>query len=313
VVGALDQNLPPPAGRQPLLLRVDEHQRLRRRLAQLRDRDPGGGRMHCVRHQDPHGGCRRCGLGADLRLQRRMAGQQRLSGVAVRLEGPSEAGQLQRGHALLVLGLYSFFVTIDEPPRGTRRLGAGLPIDKWPWVLQGGSMLVEVMVSLALAIAGPVSPGRCLLRQGRLTQQRLVQPGLANVYFPRDVANSKAGASSTASDGSPRPSGALVDCIGGEGAGGDVRVALITPSHRRIVYSVTGGGGSEGLSLWRRECPNRSRVTDATLSDPALSAPAGLNPGYIDPATSGNNGSSVRRGSRQSTCPPRGQGDAACW
>ncbi len=59
-------------------------------------------------------------------------------------------------------------------------------------------------------------------------------------------------------------------------------------------------------------------MTDATLSDPALSAPAGLNPGYIDPATSGNNGSSIEVASRLETvdtsCPTsNGAGqDAAC-
>ncbi len=109
-------------------------------------------------------------------------------------------------------------------------------------------MLVEVMVSLALStlVLVPFFAWALLsLRQeadSRNTNSDSFSLGLANVYFPRDVANSKAGASSTASDGSPRPSGALVDCIGGEGAGGDVRVALITPSHRRIVYSVTGWG-----------------------------------------------------------------------
>ena len=64
---------------------------------------------------------------------------------------------------------------------------------------------------------------------------------------------------------------------------------MITPALRRITYVTVASTEEPGTNeLWRRECPNLSEATDATLADPALSAPAGVAPGQIDPSTPGN-------------------------
>ena len=183
-------------------------------------------------------------------------------------------------------------------------------------------MLMEVTLALALSalVLGAFFTWALLVMRQQAeaedTNSDTFSLGLANVYFPRDVANSKAAASSTAPNGQPRPAGELVDCIGGEGAGGQVRAVLITPSNRRIVYSLVDAGSPRGGELWRRECPNLSRPTDATLSDPALSATSG-NPGHIDPSTPGNRGGAKRLASRitsiDTSCPTSsgaGQDDA---
>ena len=85
----------------------------------------------------------------------------------------------------------------------------------------------------------------------------------------RDVTNAKAAISSTAPSGGQRPSGDLIDCPGGPGAGGDVALVLIDSRNWRVVYSVSGALDSPiGRELWRRECPNQSTDSDATLADP---------------------------------------------
>jgi prepilin-type N-terminal cleavage/methylation domain-containing protein len=132
--------------------------------------------------------------------------------------------------------------------------------------------------------------------------------GLANVAFPRDMADSLTGVSATQPNGVARPAGDLKDCQGGPGAGGDVRVALITSSRQRIVYSLVDSTERPGTKeLWRRTCPNLSLEGDITLNDETLNAPDDVNPGQIDPSTDGNKGSARKLASRlaelDTSCP----------
>ncbi len=123
----------------------------------------------------------------------------------------------------------------------------------------------------------------------------------------RDVTNAKAAISSTAPNGDQRPSGDLIDCPEGPGAGGDVALVLIDSRNWRIVYSVNGLLDSPtGRELWRRECPNQSTISDATLADPLQ-----LN----SPDSAGTNGRIIgqRLQSVVGSCPkdPSGQ-DVSC-
>jgi len=138
--------------------------------------------------------------------------------------------------------------------------------------------------------------------------------GLANVYFPRDVAATKIAVSQTDESGALRSDGDIFDCdnlvgVGGEGYGGKVLAAMISGANRRIVYTlVDGNSPEEGSELWRRECPNLSESSDATLAEPGdLNADPTTNPGYIDASTPSNNGSAIRLAERissvSSTCP----------
>lgn len=132
--------------------------------------------------------------------------------------------------------------------------------------------------------------------------------GITNTYFPRDIANSKLAVSQTATDGSMRPAGDIVDCIGGDGSGGTVIAAVITAGNRRVVYSTNPDPNGPGLELWRRECPNLSLASDATFNEAAkLNADMSLNPGHIAPSTPGNNGTAISLARRiesiSGTCP----------
>ncbi|MHB1139451.1 MAG: PKD domain-containing protein [Microthrixaceae bacterium] len=192
---------------------------------------------------------------------------------------------------------------------------------------QRGVTLVETLLVVAVssAILLPLFAWTLLTMQAqaeaKATNQDTFSLGLTNTYFPRDVANSKTAASSTAPDGSARPDGELRDCVGGASAGGEVRLALVTAGNRRIVYSLADADPAEpreGRTLWRRECPNLSDPADATLADVELNAAPGTNPGHIDPSTPGNNGSEIELASRlvqvATSCPaPNGSSqDESC-
>ncbi len=98
--------------------------------------------------------------------------------------------------------------------------------------------------------------------------------GLTSTYFKRDVGSAFAIASSTADDGSQRADAALVDCAGGgvdAGEGGVPRLAIVTTSKQRIVYSLVDSDEIAGTKeLWRRTCANESSPSDATLNDSLL-------------------------------------------
>jgi hypothetical protein len=190
-----------------------------------------------------------------------------------------------------------------------------------------GATLIEavLVVGVSAAVLLPLFAWVLLTLQAQAaakdTNEDTFSLGLTNVYFPRDVANSKAAASSTQADGTARPAGDLRDCVGGTSDGGEVRLALVTAANRRIVYTVLDADPArpnEGRTLWRRECPNLSVSGDATLDDADLNAPASTNPGQIDPSTAGNNGSEIELASRlvsvSTSCPsPNGSTqDASC-
>lgn len=189
---------------------------------------------------------------------------------------------------------------------------------------ESGVTLLEVLLTLSLValtmapLAGFVMVSARLQADAKQRDGDASSLGLAGTYFGRDVENSKAAVSSTTPTGGARPTSDLLDCIGGAGTGGEVRLVLITAANRRIVYSVSDTVGKPGRSLWRRECPNLSTAADPTLNDPTLSAPAALNPGHVDPSTSGNNGTAIEVAtgltSVSTSCPlPTGTGqDSAC-
>lgn len=166
---------------------------------------------------------------------------------------------------------------------------------------QAGVSMLEVLVVVALIgltmapLAGWVFVTARSQADSRARNDDTAGLGLTSTYFSRDVENSMAAASSTTVTGTVRPTSDLKDCIGGDGAGGQVRLVLVTAANRRIVYSVGASvkSSAKGSTLWRRECPNLSSATDATLNDPTLSAPPALSPGHIDPSVPGNNGSAL--------------------
>lgn len=185
---------------------------------------------------------------------------------------------------------------------------------------QRGFTLVEVLVvvTISAVVLLPFLAWASLsIRQqedSRRTNTESFGLGLANVYFPRDVVNSKTAVSSTLPNGVARPDGDIRDCVGGDGSGGQVRLALITSSNQRIVYSLVDSTDQPGTKeLWRRSCPNLSSPSDLSLNDVLLNAPSSVAPGQIDPSTDGNNGSAKRLATRISaidTSCPAADGDA---
>lgn len=179
---------------------------------------------------------------------------------------------------------------------------------------QRGVTLIEVLVTVVVTalIFGPFMVWG-VLSAGQAQAARVVNTdtfslGLTNIAFPRDVANSVTAVASLDSSGNLRNAGEVRDCIGGAGANGEVVVALITAANRRIVYSVVESGDSyDGRELWRRECPNYSESTDATLNDPTLNGLPATTPGEIDPTNPANGGTSERMASRldgiEASCP----------
>lgn len=182
---------------------------------------------------------------------------------------------------------------------------------------QCGAMLVEVVLALTIAglvIGGFLGWGLLSLSQqesARATNEDTFGLGMASVRMPHDVASSVTGVTKLDETGTPRSSGDIRDCTGGDGAGGEVLTAMITSAQRRITYTLVDSTENPGTQdLWRRECPNLSGAGDATLNDTSLNAPGTVNPGAIDPGTSGNDGTSERMSvgvlSAESSCPREG-------
>lgn len=134
--------------------------------------------------------------------------------------------------------------------------------------------LVEVLLVVVISaiVVGPLMAWAVLsMRQESNVRELNTDTaglGLANVYFPRDVANSSKAL--VLSSAQIAAGVTLPDCTGGTNgsqASGSVKVALVTPAGRLIVYKTTAGPvtSPDGDVMWRRECPN----------DPTAVAPAG--------------------------------------
>jgi len=150
---------------------------------------------------------------------------------------------------------------------------------------QGGLTLLEVVLVAVLALMVLVPffgwVGTSLFQQAAAerSNSNSFALGLTSTYFKRDVAAGLAIASSTREDGSPRNDrdltlgveAELVDCPdggAGNGDGGDPRLAIVTTSQQRIVYSLVDSTDVPGTKeLWRRTCSNQSTLADATLND----------------------------------------------
>ena len=140
---------------------------------------------------------------------------------------------------------------------------------------QRGITLLETMLAMVIT-ASIILPafGFLTLAMEEQVNARTLTAETSNIAavdldLVRDVTNAKAAVASTAANGSQRPIGDLRDCEGGESVNGAVALAMIDSRNWRIVYSLKGDSSSStGGELWRRECPNQSQSTDATLADP---------------------------------------------
>ncbi|MCC6225106.1 MAG: hypothetical protein IT195_01700, partial [Microthrixaceae bacterium] len=179
--------------------------------------------------------------------------------------------------------------------------------------------LIEVMVTVSvisiiltgLAAWSVATMGAQAL--ARRLDREAATMSLINATLLRDATSAQFSAASV------HP-GDLVDCIGGEGAATtaeDVRLALVTPGDRRVVYTlVDSTSGGPGKELWRRDCANTrddspdptnslgavGSFTDPTLTDPVVGY---LNAPTNDDLTAGTRAERVADGltAIDSSCP----------
>lgn len=143
---------------------------------------------------------------------------------------------------------------------------------------QSGITLLETMIAMVVvSVVVLPSLGFASLSMGEQVAARTLTVettnlGSVDLALVRDVAAAKAAIPSTDTAGNQKPNNAIGDCSGGQGAGGQVVLALITPANYRVVYSLeTLSNPALGKNLWRRECPNDATVAiDPPLDDPPL-------------------------------------------
>ena len=132
---------------------------------------------------------------------------------------------------------------------------------------QAGVTLIELLLGIALTaiIIGPLAAW---------TISTVRQQGMAGDLLSNAVSTGRVGATFTADVASARTVtavGTLADCAGGPGAGGNVRLSLLSAgaTTTRIVYSEARPEGaapsSPERSLWRRECADTGGTTAAEV------------------------------------------------
>ncbi|HNJ96788.1 MAG TPA: chitobiase/beta-hexosaminidase C-terminal domain-containing protein [Ilumatobacteraceae bacterium] len=170
---------------------------------------------------------------------------------------------------------------------------------------QAGVTLLEVLAAVAITGVIVASIGAWMF--GTLAAQNTTrtQAGTANVIsmvnskLIRDVATAQFAAASTGA-----PSGqVLADCAptGADDPSAavqpsDVRLVLVSPGDRRIVYTLVESPSGDGKALYRRDCPN---TLAETAADPTLSDPTFLGTPNGDDAIPGTRASLVAEGIRR--------------
>jgi len=180
---------------------------------------------------------------------------------------------------------------------------------------QSAVTLLEVLVVVAVSglIVSAVSAwmistfsAQAATRQASETAKIL---STVNTKVVRDVASAQFAAANRSGDADQ----VLVDCGGnptGEATSpDDIKLVLVTPGDRRIVYTLVEAPSGEGKALYRRDCPNTlTGPNDPTLNDPN---PSYLNEPVGDDATAATRSTLLAEGiSRldisdvESSCPP---------
>lgn len=161
---------------------------------------------------------------------------------------------------------------------------------------QSGLTLIEVVV--VVAIVGVIMAGVATWfvttvaaqERARADASDAATISLVNSNLLRDMSSSQFAASTSPSPPPPPASPTpiphdLLDCPGGGLGAGEVKLVMISPGDRRIVYTLVDavpGSGDTGKVLYRRDCSNAKggfpATNDLTLTDPVddlLNGPSG--------------------------------------
>lgn len=128
---------------------------------------------------------------------------------------------------------------------------------------QQGASLLELLLAVvasAIVLLPTLAWAVLALDQQPRTEDGLTRSastGLLGAYLPEDVAVAGAAAVADAAPADPESIPVnFEDCIGGEGQGGRVVLALLVSGDpvRRVLYAEAPSDDGTGVSVWRRDC-----------------------------------------------------------